>query len=90
MSLVPVMRRVAECERPILSTHGAGDAARAPVEAFIRTVYARRFGAEIRTESPVARVLVRHGAAVIWVNLLEPREPRRRDWQWQSFLEPRI
>jgi len=52
MSFVPVLRRVAECERPTLSTHVVGDAARPPVEAFIRAVYARRFGAKLLHFAP--------------------------------------
>ena len=46
MSPVPVLRCVAACAPPVLSTHPVGDPARAPVEAFIRRVYARRFGAD--------------------------------------------
>jgi hypothetical protein len=52
MSFVPVLRRVAECERPALSTHAVGDAARSSVEAFIRAVYARRFGANLPQFAP--------------------------------------
>lgn len=52
MSLVPVLRRAVEGQRPVWSTHAAGDAARAAVEAFIRGVYARRFGAELQQFAP--------------------------------------
>ena len=52
MSFVPVLRRVAECERPTLSTHAVGDISRSSVEAFIRTVYARRFGANLLHFAP--------------------------------------
>ena len=45
MSSVPVSYPGDACA-PVWSTHGAGDATRAPVEAFIRSVYARRFGAD--------------------------------------------
>jgi hypothetical protein len=63
MSFVPVMRRVAECERSTLSTHAAGDATRASVEAFIRAVYARRFGANLLHFAPTLLSLRdEHGA----------------------------
>ena len=52
MSFVPVLRPIAECEPHMLSTHALGDAARPSVEAFIRAVYARRFGAELLHFAP--------------------------------------
>ena len=52
MSFMPVLRRVPECERPTLSTYSDGDAARPAVESFIRSVYARRFGAELLHFAP--------------------------------------
>jgi hypothetical protein len=62
MSLVPVMDPVAESERCTLSTHAVGDAARAPVEAFIRAVYAERFEADLMQFAPtLVSLRDRHG-----------------------------
>lgn len=52
MSFAPVNHPIAECERRELSTHAVGDAARPSVEVFIRTVFARRFGAELLQFAP--------------------------------------
>jgi hypothetical protein len=64
MSFVPVLRRVAECDRPALSTHGVGDAMRPAVEAFVRAVYARRFGAKLLQFAPTL-VSLRDGHGVL-------------------------
>ena len=64
MSLVPVMRPVAESERCKLSTHAVGDAGRASVEAFIRAVYAERFGAVLTHFAPTL-VSLRDGHGVL-------------------------
>jgi len=47
MSSVSVPRRTVAPAPPVLSTHPVGDPARAPVEDFIRSVYAERFGADL-------------------------------------------
>jgi hypothetical protein len=52
MSSVSVLRRTAAPAPPVWSTHPVGDPARAPVEDFIRAVYAKRFGADLMHFAP--------------------------------------
>ena len=52
MSSVSVLHRTAAIAPPEWSAHAIGDPARAPVEDFIRTVYAERFGADLTHFAP--------------------------------------
>lgn len=51
-------------ERPALVVHGRDDPRRAEVEAFVRDIFARRYGAQVQQFAPVLVSLQDHGEIV--------------------------
>ncbi|MFZ3116692.1 MAG: thermostable hemolysin, partial [Variovorax sp.] len=54
----------AASERPALVVHGRDDPRRAEVEAFVRDIFARRYGAQVQQFAPVLVSLQDHGEIV--------------------------